>query len=136
MDEEITNQKETISVSEKPKRPGLVTIFSILMIIDGVIALFGAVVFLILGGVLLGGAGIVLAILAAIIGFAKIAIGRGLRGMRRWTLKLLSVITGLGLLSLAYSYLNNSMKTEDLLSTALNVIVLFYLWSIRDKFVY
>ena len=121
------NQQRMATPAIKKSAPILIIIFSILLLIDGVLLVLGTIPAFLIGGILMGG-------LIGIIGVGKIVAATGLRKMKKWAIYVIFGITVIGILLLVYNFFNKSANLKDSLSILLNIVVLIYFWSIKNKF--
>ena len=143
MDEEKFPQQLDLGEKGRTEAPLPVKIFSVLIIIDGVIRLLGAIPFLFV--VLVGpslvikGVGIFLLTVYIVIGVLTVVTGSGLRKMKRRSLRIFTFLAVFLILLFLIVLVNEPEFVIDspvaTLIVSLYTIMLIYFWSISKKFV-
>jgi uncharacterized membrane protein HdeD (DUF308 family) len=127
----------TLSSASQIKQniPLPVKIISWLMLISGILGLFGVLPLLFLGGFGKSGTVFFMGLLNLVMGIGNVVISFGLRSMRKWSLYAFTILTIIAAIIAIYSYISSPRQGGSLLgSLAIQVLILIYLWSISRKF--
>lgn len=113
----------------------IIKIISWLLLIFGILSLLSFLPVLLIGSIARSGFVLFLSVLNLLLGAGYIATAFGLRKMKMWAVTFLTVITVLGILLFIYNYLTTKqVENIELVTWAIQVAVVGYLWTIKHKF--
>ena len=116
------------------KRPILVGVIALLMLIGGVLEAGLSAILLLSGGAFGGSMAVWSGLLMLIMAIAAIVAALGLFKMKRWALYVAIILAAISVVASGYSAVQSSFQVVSLVELIIAALIIVYFWLISKKF--